>query len=324
MEEFSIIDQFFKPLTNNLKQAQNLEDDVALIADNLVVSKDVMVQNIHFRIEDGGYNIAQRLLRSNLSDIASSGTKPLYYLLAFSKNSLVDKKFILDFTTALNEINQEFKIALIGGDTVKSGTELFFSITIFGQKKDDILLRKNAKNNDLIFVSGYVGDAFLGRLISENKIKSSSKKTKEYLQNRYFKPTPRINLGLALTKNKLSNCATDISDGLLADINQIAKTSKVKAKIFLDEITISNQATEILKYNSNITKLDLISAGDDYELIFTAKKDDEKAIAKLAKKLEIPLSLIGYFEKNSDKESSNIELISNNRIININKFGYEH
>lgn len=325
MDEFSLINQYFRPLINNLGEAQNFKDDVAIIANgNLVVSKDVMVENIHFCLRDGGYNIAQRLLRTNLSDIAASGCKPLYYLLGFSKNQDVDENFLSEFNRALNEINQEFKIGLIGGDTVKSPNCLFFSLTIFGQKNEEILARQNAEIEDLIFTSGNIGDAFLGRLISEEKIKISTKEEGNYLKNRYFKPTPRIKLGLELNQKQLSNCAIDISDGLLADLKQICFSSNLKATIYLEKILFSQSAENILQKQKSLSKLDLISAGDDYELIFTAKKEKQKPIENLAQKLQIPLTQIGYLEKIQKNEEPGVTLFSQGQTININKFGYEH
>jgi thiamine-monophosphate kinase len=167
VEEFEIINKYFKILTNNSNAAANLEDDVAKIKvpanQELVVSKDLMVEDVHFLKKDGGYKIAAKLLRSNLSDIAASGAKPVYYMLGFSKNDDIDENFIRDFALGLRDTQEEFGICLIGGDTVKSDKKLVFSITIFGYiQKNKILARNKAAAGDLICVSGYIGDAYLG------------------------------------------------------------------------------------------------------------------------------------------------------------------
>ena len=319
MDEFTLINKYFRPLTNP-KNSQNLDDDVALIGNDLVVSKDIIVQDVHFTLKDTAYNIANRLIRSNLSDIAASGTKPLYYMLGFCKNHHVNENFLHSFSKALKEINEEFNISLIGGDTVKSKDKLFFSITIFGQKEKEILSRKNAANKDLIFVSGTIGDAMLGRKITEGKI-TANKEDKQYLINRYYKAEPRIKLGRELLKNNLSKSAIDVSDGLLADIKQIGKSSNLQATIFQNKIPLSKAAKNILK-NKELSILDLSTAGDDYELIFTTKAIYLKEIARLSKKLKIPLTNIGYFQQTLDKKL--INLIDGNNEIEINKFGYEH
>ena len=79
MKEFQIIDQYFKPLTNSNKESQGLIDDAAKISldsdEELIISKDMIVEDVHFLVADGGFKIASKLLRTNLSDLAASGAK---------------------------------------------------------------------------------------------------------------------------------------------------------------------------------------------------------------------------------------------------------
>jgi thiamine-monophosphate kinase len=322
MDEFKLINKYFHPLTNNSIESQKLEDDVAILSDNIVVSKDLLAQDVHFRISDGAYNIANRLIRSNLSDIASSGSTPLHYMLGFCKNKHTDDQFLTQFSKALKEINQEFNIHLLGGDTIKSTDKLFFSITIFGKTNGSILSRNNARPGDLIFVSGNIGDAFLGRMILEDKIQTT-KNNSDYLISRYYKPNPRIQLGQELIKHNLSKCAIDISDGLFSDIKHICRASNLKSTILHNKIPLSRQAKDILQKNKNISHMDLFSAGDDYELIFTTAKDNENKIYDLSEELQIPLTKIGSLES-SQKNNQPITLIQDNKEIKIDKFGYEH
>ncbi len=326
MDEFNIIKKYFYPLTNNCPQSLSLGDDVAYLKDkNLVVSSDLMTENIHFKITDGAFNIANRLIRSNISDIASSGAKPLYYTLNFTKNNKIDENFIKEFSAALAVNNQKFNINLIGGDSSKSDNNLFFSITIFGESQKYILSRNNAINQNLIFTSGYIGDAFLGRIIAEKQLNiSNHEEDAQYLINRYYNPEPRVSLGLELVQQQLSRCAIDISDGLLADLNQICLSSKIKANIFYNKIPISKAAKNIIKNNPNINYQDLMSGGDDYELIFTIKKENIAELDLLSKKLNIKLTNIGYFTTKNMNSEDNIQLFKDNKLIKINKLGYEH
>ncbi|MDA0902405.1 MAG: AIR synthase related protein, partial [Proteobacteria bacterium] len=105
MDEFEVIKKYFHPLTNGCAQANNLQDDIAEISVpqgyKLVISKDLIVEDVHFKREYGGYKIASKLLRSNLSDLAAAGAKPLYYMLGFSKSAAIDEEFISDFHQAL-------------------------------------------------------------------------------------------------------------------------------------------------------------------------------------------------------------------------------
>ncbi len=326
MQEFRLIEKIFKPLTNQNKAAQGLADDAARIAlkkdEELVISKDIFVENVHFLFPDGGFKIAAKLLRANLSDLAASGAKPRYYMLGFSKNDRTDEKFLKEFVAGLKSVQDEFGLDLIGGDTIFS-EQLFFSITIFGTiKKGKALCRNHAQNDDLIFVSGTIGDAFLGLTSLQKKI--STDKTAQALQSQHFLPTPRIKLSQALLAKNLSKCAIDVSDGLLADLNHISTESKLDAEIYLEEIPFSQPARDFLDKNPEIKKLDLLSGGDDYELIFTAKNKDREKIFSLGKKLKLNLSCIGKMKKPAHKNPAISLFDKENKKIKITKFGYEH
>ena len=317
--EFSIINDFYKPLTNAVPAAQNLADDVAKISlkkdEELVVSKDMFVEDVHFLRKDGGFKIAAKLLRTNLSDIAAAGAKPLYYMLGFAKDDALDKKFLTEFTRGLKETQDEFGLSLIGGDTVRTSEKLFFSITIFGIiKKGRNLLRCNGKDGDMIFVSGNIGDAALGLALSQGSKINFNASEKKYFLARHFFPDPRIKLGQKLVAQNLSHCAIDVSDGLLADLKHICEESKLSAFIYKNKIPFSSKITN---------PLDLISAGDDYELIFTAKKADEKKILQLAKTLKTKITAIGYL-KNIAKKPDVVLLDNNDKPINFSKYGYQH
>ncbi len=333
MKEFELIKKFFVELTNRNEAAQNLVDDVAKISlkndEELVVSKDLLLEDYHFLRSDGAFKIASKLLRANLSDLAASGAKPLYYMLGFSKNAATDEKFMRQFSRGLKSVQDAFDLCLIGGDTVAS-EKLFFSVTIFGAvKKGKNMARSQAVENDLIFVSGNIGDAFLGLAMLQKidlnlDAKNLSKTEKKYILDRHFFPTPQIELAKKLSEKKLSKCAIDVSDGLFSDLRHICQASKLDAEIYLNELPISDAAKKILIKNPQINSLDLFSGGDDYELIFSANTKNKKKILELAKNLKIKISCIGNFKKAVKQKFAITLRDAKNQKIKIKKFGYEH
>ncbi len=325
--EFDLIKKYFLPLVHS-KFAYNLQNDVAKISVpkgyQLVVSKDVMVENVHFLKQDGGYKIASKLLLTNLSDLASSGAKPLYYMLGFSKNNSLDENFFQQFSLGLDNLQKKFKISLIGGDTVLADP-LVFSITIFGITKN-ILHRNKAKEQDLIFVSGNIGDAGLGLILSQQSQLNLPKYASKLLQAHFF-PTPQIALGFNLSQLKLSNTAIDISDGLLADLKHICNNSSLDAHIFFDKIPISASAKKFLANNKQHDPLNLLASGDDYQLIFAVKPKNQQKILDLSKKLRLNVSCIGFFSKKSQNQAQ-VFLFENHttsaKSIFYQKIGYQH
>ena len=343
MLEFEFINKILLPLSKNQnlsKQknnpSQDLLDDVAVLNFNkdfdLIISKDIFIEDVHFLKSDGAQKIASKLLLTNLSDIASSGGKPLYYMMGFTKNSTLEDDFYQEFGKALKVLQEKYTLTLIGGDTSNS-SKLFYSITIFGKvKKNKILSRKNAQNGDLIFVSNSIGEAFLGLDIKLKKLKKLEKYHKKLL-DKHFYPQPRIELAQELIKQNLSRCATDISDGLIADLSNICKASKLQAEIYLSQIPLSNETKIYLKNNPKINVLELLSGGDDYELIFSINPKNLNKIDKLSKKLNLKLTCIGRFFKNPTPQINknfSVFLFPNEQnktsksLIKITKKGYEH
>jgi len=349
MQEFDLINKYFKNLTKissdpKIKYSSlDLKDDIAIINLNkthdLIVSKDIFIENVHFLKEDGAKKISSKLLLTNLSDIASSGGSPLFYMLGFTKNSNCDEQFIKEFCQGLKKIQKEFDINLIGGDTSNS-EKLAFSITIFGLvKKNKILQRNSAKAGDLIFVSNYIGDALLGLNIKNNLPKKILNYHQKLLDKHFF-PKPRIDLAKKLIEENLSCCSTDISDGLLKDLSNICNASNLDAHIYLSKIPVSPWAKKYLNENSNFSIQDLICGGDDYELIFSINPKNLAKISNLSKKLKLKLTHIGEFYKpestlKSPNKKFDVFLFKNfhnsssnkfdhKNILKITKLGYEH
>ncbi len=345
MLEFEFINKILLPLTQNPNSpkrtknpSQNLEDDVAILSFNkdfdLIISKDIFIEEVHFLKSDGAQKIASKLLLTNLSDLASSGGKPLYYMLGFTKNPSLDKNFYKEFGDALKKLQQKYQLTLIGGDTSNS-SKLFYSITIFGKvKKNKILSRKNAQDGDLIFVSNSIGEAFLGLDIKLKNLKKLENFQKKLL-DKHFYPQPRIELAQELINKNLSKCATDISDGLIADLSNICKASRLNSEIYLSQIPLSKETKIYLKNNPKINLLELLSGGDDYELIFAVNPKNLNKITKLSQKLNLNLTCIGKFFKESsykNKSNENFDVFlfpnehntSSKDLIKISKKGYEH
>jgi thiamine-monophosphate kinase len=326
MNEFKTIQKYFLPLTKASKAAGGLQDDVATISLNpkkeLLISKDLMAEDVHFSSNDGAYNIACKLLKTNISDLAASGAKPLYYMIGFSQSEKFDENFVKEFCRGLKDVSNEFGIALIGGDSIRTKGKLCFSITIFGEvSKGKSLKRNAAKNGDLIFVSGEIGDAFLGLQILQNKISGLNKTHQKYLTTRHLQPSPGIALGTELVKQNLSKCAIDVSDGFLADLQHICEASKLSATIYQKNIPISAAAKLCL--NKNVDLNQLLSGGDDYELIFTSAAKNKNKVEKLAKKIGVKITCVGHLQK--PKKQPEIHLLDNkNQEIEIHQYGWQH
>jgi thiamine-monophosphate kinase len=189
----------------------------------------------------------------------------------------------------------KYKISLCGGDTTFSN-QLSFSITSIGYSKN-IIYRNKAKVNDNIYVTGNLGDSFVGLKVLQNKIKVT-KKLKHYFIKKYFEPDIQIKLPNELLK--FANSSIDISDGLLDDLKKMINNQKLSYEIWEQKIPISRNLQNYIK-NNNYKKSNFISNGDDYQILFTASDDKSRIIKNTSKKLGVKISRIGKIRPYNQK-----------------------
>ena len=317
MNEFELIKRYFSKLSNNNKSSLNLNDDVFFDKFNrLVVSVDTYVEGVHFINFNKPELVIKKVIRSSISDLICKGVKPKYYFLSGSGNK---KSFsALNLKKISNSLKQEqnkYGIFLCGGDTVYS-KKLSFTITSIGFTKK-IILRNNAKLNDDIYVTGNLGDSFIGLKVLKKEI-NLNKNLKKYFENKYFLPE----LCLKLTKKLLSfaNTSIDISDGLVSDLDKLINNQKLSYILYLDNIPISKNLKKLI----NLKKLDkifFVSQGDDYQVLFTANSSKSRIISKISKSLGLKISKIGKICVHSQKPQIFDE--KGNKIA-LKKKGYYH
>jgi thiamine-monophosphate kinase len=378
VNEFGIIAKYFAPLSAGFPGSLGLKDDAAVLSPkpgfDLVFTKDALVADVHFFENDDPYTIAQKLLGVNVSDLAAMGAKPVGYLLAVMLPKNTSEKWLEKFTSGFAHGMKKFGGHLIGGDTVSHDGKLSLSLTAIGEvPQGKALKRSGAKMGDSIFVSGTIGDSYLGLqvllsdmpslrraersesdaaihlpkdengfLLRSCSVPLIAMTDKKYLIERYNIPEPHINLGQQLIG--IATSCIDISDGLVADLGHICECSGVGAEINIGLIPLSRAALSLdgvcnpvhtfmseQKYDMNIRKglqtpsykttlKELITGGDDYELLFTVPESLEGAVEKLSKEISVAISKIGKITSGGkvivlDKNRSEVALPSR---------GYQH
>ncbi len=293
MNEFALIKKLFTPLSANFPGALGLTDDAALISppDNmqLVITTDMLHETIHFIGNESPADIARKLVRRNLSDLAAMGAEPYCCFLGLGVPSTRGKAWLESFAEGLTEDLQKFAFPLSGGDTGNSKTHISLSLTACGLVPTGQALRRNgAQIGDDIYVSGTIGDAALGLKILRGEFPPHSfLKQDDFLKQRYLIPQPRLELGKKL--REIANSCIDISDGLLQDLQHICTTSHCSATINYEKIPFSRPLPPELKS-------ELISAGDDYELLFTAPTEKSAEILALGENITcIGKIIVGEF-----------------------------
>ena len=317
MDEFELIKNYFQKLTKNNPGALKLNDDVFFDKKKkIVLSIDTYNEGVHYINFNNPNQIIKKIIRSSISDLICKGVKPRYFLLSGSGNKKhFNKKNLKLISKSISEEQKKFNIKLSGGDTVSSKKSSFTVVSLGFSKK--IVRRNNVKKDDDVYVTGNLGDSFVGLNILKKKININNKFNK-YFINKYFLPELPIKLHRYL--NNFANSSIDISDGLFSDLNKLINKQKIGYIIYLDKIPISRNLNNYLKNNKK-NFINFISKGDDYQILFTSTKKNRIYIKKLAKRINQKITLIGTIT-NISKQRKLINY--ENQLKSLNYEGYLH
>jgi thiamine-monophosphate kinase len=296
LDEFQRIRRFYAPLAG--PGGLGLLDDAALVdcrsGRKLVVTADAIVEGVHYLPDDPPDLVARKLLRVNLSDLAAMGARPLHYLLTTALPATVGANWIADFARGLEEDQRRFGVDLLGGDSVATPGPASLSLTAIGEVAMGMEVRRSgAQPGDLVWVSGTIGDSFLGLSARGGAYPELPAEHRAALIARFQIPDPRVELGQRLAG--IAHAMIDVSDGLLADLGHICQTSHVAAVVELGRLPLSPAARLVVAAEPGIRPR-LATGGDDYELLFSAPSDATEAIAALPAELGVPITMIGRIE----------------------------
>ena len=317
MHEFELINKYFSKLTNKSKGSLNLNDDVFFDKKkNLVVSVDTYIEGKHFINFKNPELTIKKVIRASISDLICKGVKPKYYFVSASGNNKVfTKGNLTKISKSLREEQKRYNIILGGGDTVYSN-ELSFTVTSIGFS-NKIIYRNRSKINDDIYVTGDLGDSFLGLLVLKKKIKIN-KKLSSYFINQYYKP--EIKYSLTDYLNKIATSSIDLSDGLISDLEKLTNNQNNSYQIYFDKIPLSSNLKSVIN-SKNLLKKNLISKGDDYQVLFTANYRYRSFIKKITSLKKLKITLIGKILHSRHKSSI---IDRNGHQIKISNKGYIH
>ena len=318
MGEFDLIKRYFsrKSLQNDV--SLSVGDDCAITSIpsgyQLAITTDTLVEGTHFLPSISPADLAYKSVAVNLSDLAAMGATPTWMSLALTLPE-IKEAWLAEFSQSLFAILDRYGVSLIGGDTTKGP----LSITLTAQgflPENQGLFRHQAKVGDWIFVSGFLGDSAAGLdlLLQNRKIENESDR---YFIQRHLRPTPRVELGLAL--RSFSCCALDISDGLLADLEHILERSQVGAEIYLENLPLSHHLCT--QYEQTQAEKFALTGGEDYELCFTVSEEKRKEMEQVLRSQGIKVTCIGQILP----ATSGLNLLKNGKKIALpTHIGFDH
>ncbi len=292
--EFDLIRRYFHQATAPRDDVVlGIGDDCALLqvpaGQQLAVSMDTLVVGRHFVPEVNPADLGHKALAVNLSDLAAIGATPAWVTLSLTLPAADAswQTWLTHLMRGFCDLASTHQVQLIGGDTTHGPLSL--TIQAHGLVPSGQALRRaGARVGDLIYVSGTLGDAGLALSTQQGRYQSDTT-AQAKLQARLDRPSPRIALGCSL--RQIAHAAIDISDGLGADLQHLCTASGVGAQIQAVQLPVSAPVHTYLQ-QTNDWQLP-VSAGDDYELLFTAARTSQSQIQQIARDLALPITCIG-------------------------------
>ena len=317
MDEFKLINKIKQTYYRNASLIKGIGDDAAVFKQtnqSILTAVDTFVENIHF-IKDKTMSTKQlgyRCLAVNISDLAAMGAVPRFYLVSVVIPRNWEELDVLNAFDGLSQLAKKHQMDLIGGDTV-SGDTFVLSVTVIGYADEEkVRYRSDAKVDDIVFVTGTLGDAGIGLDILLNDLKINNQ---SYFINRHQVPEPRVTFTQLLNKiDRLS--LNDISDGLSSELNEIAKASNISIMINDKDIPVNK---ELKKLSDNQQIKYKYSSGEDFELVGTTSKKNWNQIKQAAKKAGILVTKIGQVVTSTNEQ---VFVDNYNQILKSN--GYIH
>lgn len=309
-----------RPLTGGDPAALDLLDDAAVLPGrpgfDLVISKDAMVEGVHFLAGEAPGRVARRLIRAGLSDLAAKAAAPYGYFLMTAWPGDRDEAYRAAFAAGLAEDGAAFGVSLLGGDTVSTNGPLVLSATVLGWVPEGrAVLRSGARVGDALIVCGAVGDGWLGLTAALGEIADPG----GALANRYRLPAPLFCLRDALRAH--ARAAADVSDGLLADAGHIAAASGLGVGIDLATLNLSPEAQAWLadQPDRDAARLALATGGDDYAVVCAVDPADETAFCAAVRATGVLAARVGYFV-----EGAGVTISAGGAPIRAERLGWRH
>lgn len=277
----------------NPTSVKGVGDDAAVIAPSenkqIVITTDMLVEGIHFDLLYTPFkHLGYKAVTVNLSDVYAMNAHPKQITVSLAISNKISIEALEELYEGILLACEIYGVDLVGGDTTTSNSGLIISITAVGEaKKEEIVYRNGAKENDLICVSGDLGGAFMGLQLLEREKQIFNEKPTiqpdfsgyDYLLERQLKPEPRQDVIEMFKELGIKPTAMiDVSDGLSSEIIHICNQSNVGCTIYenkipIDHLTVST--AEEMNLNPSVCAL---NGGEDYELLFTISLEDYEKI----------------------------------------------
>lgn len=315
--EAELVATYLAPLAADNPGALGLLDDCATLAPppgcELVLTTDSLIEGVHFLPGDIP---AFKALAVNVSDLAAKGAAPLAYLLTLALPEAPSHAWMRTFADGLARAQRTFGCRLAGGDTDRTPGRLTITIAAIGSVPTGrMVLRSGARAGDHLYVTGTIGDAWLGLEARRHPARAGewglAEREARRLVERFEEPAPPLALREALIQH--ASAALDVSDGLVKDLHHLCRASGVGARVELERVP-SSEAARRLVASGSVALAQLVTGGEDYELLAAVPEAQGALFERQARAAGVLVTAIGTLVPAADgvtllgRDGSEVEL----------------
>jgi thiamine-monophosphate kinase len=258
-------------------------DDAAVVRAEgaLVTSVDLVAEGVHFEwATHGPGDVGHKALGSALSDVAAMGARAGEAYVGLALPAGLADEHVRALVEAMEALAERTGTVIAGGDVV-GARALVISVTVTGwaESAEDLVYRHGARPGDRIGVTGRLGGSGAGLLLLEGVAATLPAAVRDALVLRHRRPEPRLEAGRALARAGVS-AMIDVSDGVATDLAHLAARSGVRARIELERLPLADGVREVAAASGRAPRELAATAGEDYELLFTAPEAASAAVER--------------------------------------------
>jgi thiamine-monophosphate kinase len=254
----------------------------------------------YFPLKHLGYKV----IVATMTDILSMNGTPMQVRIDIVLSNRFSEEAIDELMSGIVHCCSKFNIVLAGLDFKTSAIGLIIATSMTGNVAENQQINNSdAKENELICVTGDLGSAYTGLILLEREKQVFQADPSQqpdfigvdYLLERYLKPEPPVETRHALSLQNVNPTAmVNLNNGLAAGLIHLCNASKLGCAIFEEKLPIDILTFDKLKELNIVATTIALNGGEDYELLFTIKQEDYDKIKEIKE-----VSVIGYMTSES-------------------------
>jgi thiamine-monophosphate kinase len=287
-----------------------------------VLTTDCLVEGSHYQgawlsIKDVGW----KALAVNVSDVAAMGGVPKHALVTLFLPDNLKTADIDEIYDGIEQCGEQFGVTVVGGDIVRIEGPFAISITLSGVcERDELVLRSGARPQDIIVVTGCLGEAAAGLRCMKQKRRVQGGDSIAGCIRRFQHPWPRFKESRTIVHELQPSSMIDLSDGLLSDLWHILEASNVGAVLDADNIPVGQCVIDLFGGNRAEALSLALSGGEDYELLFTVSARVANKIPEISAKAGLEMTAVGKITG----KGSGVRLAGAEGQRELSKDGFDH